>query len=276
MRPTLWLPLITTYVKPTMINDFPVSKRIRFIFVSAILTLGLVLLSRLSVDAQLRWVYLLPLISIFLTNYAFGGTSGIERFTLLLLPACLTLGAGFSQLFFPNVTLIFRIGGWLSLFLAVYIALLALNIFKVIRVRKEPIPLGQVARPTIFFLSFVAAFLLLTAAFKLSLGVWVELPLVFLIGFVLSLSFLWLLTLSDLFEGDHLLGAFLVGTGLAQVSAALSFYPWEAFLRGLTAATFFYALLGVARVYFEKHLKYSIVFEYIVIVLAVFFLAGLF
>lgn len=252
------------------------SKRVRFIAVSLILTLGLVGLSLPPYNTQIEWVYLLAFLAIPFTNFVLGGTAGIERFTLLFFPAVLALGAGFSQFFFPNFTLLFKIGGWVSFFLAFYISLLALNIFKVIRLRGESIPLERVARPTAFLLSFVAAFLLLTAIYKHSYGVWIEAPLVFLIGFTLSLSFLWTLTLSDLFEREHLLGSFLVGMGLTQVSIALSFYPWEAFLRGLTEATFFYALLGVARAYFERHLKYSIVFEYIAITLVVFTFARIF
>lgn len=252
------------------------SKRLRFILVSLVLTLGLVFLSQSPYHTQIQWVYLLALLSAILANLVLGGTAGIERFVLLLLPTALSLGAGFSQFFFPNFTIIFKIGGWLSFFLAFYVTLLALNIFKVIRVRGELIPLERAARPTIFLLNFVAAFLLLTTVYKFSFGVWVEMPLVFLIGFTLSLSFLWTLTLSDLFERDHLLGSFLVGVGLAQISAALSFYPWEAFLRGLTEATFFYAFLGIARAYFERHLNYSIVFEYIALTLVVFFLARIF
>ena len=258
------------------VSDLLTSKRVRFITVSLVLTLGLVFLSRPPYNAQIQWVYLLVFLALFFTNLVLGGTVGVERLTLLLLPAVLTLGAGFSQFFFPNFTTVFKVGGWLGFFLAVYVALLSLNIFKVIRVRGESIPLERVARPTAFLLSFVAAFLLLTTVYKLSFGVWVEAPLVFLIGFILSLSFLWALALSDFFERDHLLGSFLVGMGLAQVSIALSFYPWEAFLCGLTEATFFYALLGIARAYFERHLKYSIVLEYIAIVLVVFILARVF
>lgn len=252
------------------------SKRLWFILVSLILTLGLVFLSRPPYNTQIQWVYLLAFAALLFTNLILGGTVGIERFTLLLLPAVLTLGAGFSQFFFPNFTTIFKVGGWVSFFFAIYITLLALNVFKVIRLRGESIPLERAARPTAFLLSFVAAFLLLTAVYKFSFGVWAEIPLVFLISFLLSLSFLWTLTLSDLLDRKHLLGAFLVGMGLVQVSLALSFYPREAFLRGLTEATFFYALLGAARAYFERHLKHSIVFEYIGIVLMVFFLARLF
>ncbi len=253
-----------------------VSKRARFISASLLLTVGLIFLTRPPYNSQVQWPYLLSLAAVFVTDFILGGTVGVERFSLLVLPAGLTLGAGLSQLFFPNVTTIFRVGVWVSFFLAIYAAFLALNVFKVVRLKGETIPLQRAARPAAFLLSFVAAFLLLISLHKLSLGIWLESLAIFLIGFVLSLSFLWTLSLADLFEKPHLWGALLVGVGLIQIFIATSFYPLRTLLRGLVEATFFYVLLGVARAYFEKHLNYAIVFEYIAVVLAIFLLIEFF
>jgi hypothetical protein len=257
------------------INLSPISKRVRFVLASLLLTFGLAFLSFPPYNTQIYWVFLLSLLSLFVANFVIGGAVGIERFTLLVLPVSLTLGASFSQFFFPNFNSVFKAVGWVSFFLAIYATFLALNVFKVIRIKGETIPLKRAARPTVFLLSFVAAFLLLTAIHKLSLGVWLETPLVFVIGFSLSLSFLWALTASDIFVRDQMLGAFLVGVGLVQAVVAFSFHPWKAFLQGLAEATFFYALLGVSRAYLERHLKYSIVFEYIAIILVVFLLISI-
>jgi hypothetical protein len=252
---------------------FSLPKRVRFVLVSLALTSGLVFLTLPSFCGQAQWVCLLTLLSLLLVDLALGGTVGIEKFTLLLLPGALTLGAALSQRTFPNFTTLFKVAGWASFFLAMYTSLLAMNIFKVMRLKGEAITLQRAARPAVFLLCFVAAFLLLTTLHSSSLGVWLEIALVFLIGVALSLSFFWVLTLSDVFEKEHLQGAFWVGLGLVQVSIATTFYPWRALLQGLIEATFFYALLGVARAYFERHLKHSIVLEYIVIVLAVFIFA---
>jgi len=249
-----------------------VSKRARFVSASLLLTIGLVFLSRPPLSSQVQWVYALAAVAVFLTDLVLGGTVGVERFSLLALPAALTLGAGLSQFFFPNITAFFEVGGWISFFLAIYSTFLVLNIFKVMRLKGESIPLQRVARPAAFLLSFVAAFLLLTSLHKLSLGVLAEALLAFLIAFGLGLSFLWTLTLSDMFEREHLCGAASVGAGLVQVCIAASFYPWETLLRGLLEAAFFYVLLGVARAHFERHLNYAIVFEYIAVVLGTFLL----
>jgi hypothetical protein len=251
------------------------SKRVRFIFVSLVLTLGMVLLSQTSSCRSLWSPPLLSLLALFLVNQSLGGTSGVEKITLLCLPFSLTLGAGFAQYFFPNFILPVKALGWLVYFLSVYAALLSLNIYKVVRLKKESIPLERIARPTLMILSFLASFLLLTAVYKLSLEVWGEVLLVFVVGFFLGTAFLWTHRLADLLEKEHLQGGLLIGLSLIQVSLALSFYPWEAFLRGLTEATFFYALLGVARAYFERHLKYRIAFEYVALSLAVFLIARL-
>jgi len=250
------------------------SKRLRFVLVSSVLTLGLILLSNPSIKSQ--WIYLFAFLSTVLADTVLGGAVGIECFGFLTLPLSLALGAGFSQYFFPNFTTVFRVAGWISFFLAYYATLLATNVFKVARIKGQTIPLVRAARPAFLLLNFVVVFLLLTALHKASIGVGWETLAVFLVGFFTSLSFLWCLSLTDFFLPSHLWGAFLVGIGLAQVSIAFAFYPWKSFLRSLAEAAFFYALLGVARTYFEKHLKYSIVIEYIATVLAILLLIGFF
>ena len=254
-------------------RDFLSSKRSRFALVSLVLTIGLFLTGQPFCKNSFLWSFILAFLAIPLVNRSLGGTFGVEKITFLTLPFSLTLGVGLSQHFFPNFILLFKIFGWVVYLFSIYATLLALNIYKVVRIKRESIPLERMARPTLLIMSFLAIFLLLTALYKLSLGIWIEALLVFVIGFSLGVSFLWTHRLSDVFEKDHLLGGLLIGLSLIQVSLALSFYPWEAYLRGLTEATFFYALLGVARAYFERHLKYAIALEYIALSLAVFLVA---
>src|SRR3989344_4903843 len=64
--------------------------------------------------------------------------------------------------------------------------------------------------------------------------------------------------------------------GVAQVSLAFSFFPWESFLRALSEGVFFYSMLGIARAYYERHLRYRIVIEYIIVALAVFLFTRVF
>ncbi|OGC55642.1 hypothetical protein A2797_01080 [candidate division WWE3 bacterium RIFCSPHIGHO2_01_FULL_48_15] len=261
------------------ITDIFASKRLRFFAVSAFLAGLLVLLSSYTTDnilAQFVALFLPPIFAIFLTYLTLERPGGIEIVTLLLLPAILVAGASLNQYFFPNLHLVFKLGSWLSFFSIFYLLLLSLNIFRVERVKKESIPLEKVAKPAIFLFSFLAMFLLLTVLYKLALGVVFSTLVVFLISFVLSLNFFWFLTLSNLFERRFFLGAAVVAGGLAQVSLAFSFFPWESFLRALSEGVFFYSMLGIARAYYERHLRYRIVIEYIIVALAVFLFTRVF
>lgn len=255
------------------------SKRLRFFLSSAVLV-GLLVLTSLyqsSVQViQILEVFAPAAAAVLLTYFSLDSPGGIEVITLLLLPFVLTLGASANQYFFPNLHLAFKIGSWSSFFLIFYILLLSLNIFRVERMKEEEIPLEKVAKPAIFLFSFLAMFLLLTVVYKLALGVVFSTLIVFFFSFILSLNFFWFLTLSNLFEQRFFLGATIVAVGLAQVSLAFSFFPWESFLRALSEGVFFYALLGVARAYYEEHLRYRIVVEYIVVALAVFFFTRIF
>ncbi len=245
------------------------NKRLKFFVVSASLTGLLVFLSFPSYQ-ELAWLLLLPVATVLLTHFALGRSSGIEVFTLHLLPMALALGAVFNQYSFPNFSSLVKILIWFSFFFIFYTLLLALNVFRVERLKGEKIPLEKAARPVVFLLSFLVAFLLLTVIYKFELGVLLTTIFIFLLGFVLSLNFFWFFTLTDLFERSHFLGAAAVGVGIVQISLAFSFFPWKTHLRGLSEAVFFYAILGVVRAYFEKHLKYAIVLEYILLSLGVF------
>jgi len=247
-----------------------VSKRLRFLAVSGTLAGLLAFISLSPYAGGIAFLFFPPLVALFLAYLVLGRPGGIESITLLLLPTALTLGAALSQFFFPNLHFLIKLGGWIFFGIVFYVLLLTVNIFRVERLKREKILLERAARPTVFFLFFLTAFLLLTSFYKLELGVLWGPPGVFLIGFLLALNFFWFLTLSDLFERRFFLGAAVVGGGLVQVSLAFSFLPWEVFLRGLAEGVFFYAILGVARAYFERHLRYQVVFEYILLSLVVF------
>lgn len=252
------------------------SKKIRFASASLVLAGLLAALSFPPFSTSIFLLILPPLAALLLSYFVLDRPQGIEQATILILPISLAFGIELNQYFFPNFHLAFKIGSWFSFFAVFYFLFLALNIFRVERIKGEGIPLERAAKPAIFLLTFLSAFLLLTVFYKLSLGVLLSTLIAFLIGFIHALNFFWFLTLSDLIERRFFLGSAVVGLGLAQVSLAFSFLPWEAFLRGLSEGVFLYAILGVARAYYEKHLRYAIVLEYIILSLAVFLFARFF
>jgi len=245
------------------------NKRIRFFTIAALLT-GLMVFLSLPPCNEVRYTLLLPAFAAFLSYFALGRPGGIEVVTLHTLPVLLALGASLNQCFFPNFSLLVKVGIWVSLFSIYYVLLLALNVFRVERLRGEKIPLEKAAEPVVLLISFLTAVLLITAVYKLSLGVVATGALIFLLGFVLALNVLWFFSPSDLFTRLHFLGAIAVGLGVLQVSLASSFFPLKAHLLGLSQAVFFYSILGVVRAYFERHLRYAVLLEYVLLSLGVF------
>ncbi|NIT04603.1 hypothetical protein GTO10_06965 [Candidatus Saccharibacteria bacterium] len=245
------------------------NKRVRFFIVVAILTALMVVLS-LPSCSDLIYTLLLPAAAVLLTYFALGRLGGIEVVTLYTLPVLLAIGASLNQWFFPNFSLLVKIGIWASFFSLYYVLLLALNVFHVERLRGEKIPLEKAAEPAVLLISFLVAVLLITVIYKFALGVGATATLIFLVGFILALNVLWFFSPSDLFTRSHFAGAIAVGLGVLQISLTFSFFPLKAHLLGLSQGVFFYSILGVVRAYFEKHLRYRVLLEYILLSLGVF------
>lgn len=249
------------------------NKRVRFLLSSLILSGLLGLLSYPLYRDNIALPVIFSFLAGILAFLSLGRLRGVEIGTFPILPTLFALGFSLNQYFFPNLHLLVKGLSWALFFLSFYMLLLALNIFKVKRIRGESIPLEKAAKPVIFLATFGVSFLLLTALYKLELGVFLNGLVVFGMVFLLAVTALWFLTVSDLLEWRFFAAAALVAMAAVQITLAFSFFPWKAYLRGLSEAVFFYAALGVTRAYEEKHLKYSIVLEYILVALAVFIFA---
>ncbi len=249
------------------------TKRLKILISAAILTGGLIFTSLPDYHHQLWLVLSLPVLSLPLTFWTLGGLRGIELITLTMLPLFLAVGASLGQYFYPNFQPYVKFFSWMAYFGVLYLLFLALNVFKVERRRGEAIPLEKAAKPAVFVSTFLTAFLLLTVIYKFQLGAALSALAVFGTVFLLALGDFWFLDLADLIDRRFFAAAAIVGLTLVQISLAFSFFPWKSHLRGLSEAVFFYAALGISRAYYEKHLKSSIVWEYILISLAVFLFA---
>ncbi|OGC59902.1 hypothetical protein A2890_01705 [candidate division WWE3 bacterium RIFCSPLOWO2_01_FULL_53_14] len=250
-------------------------KRFRFLAVSFLLTSLLVAQTLPQYQIELFPILVLPAASLLLLPLALGRLRGVEWLTFPILPFSLALGTALGQWFFPNFHPFVKAASWLAFFTGFYLLLLALNIFKVGRSRKESIPLEKAAKPVVFMAAFAAAFLLLTALYKVGLGAILNSVLIFGLTFILATDAFWFLTTADLLERRFFAAGALLALAAVQITLAFSFFPWKVHLRGISEATFFYSALGVSRAYFEKHLKYSIVVEYILVSLTIFAISAL-
>jgi len=237
------------------------SKRLTFILTSLSLTVSLALTNLLSREQQVLSIFILGAGSFAFSWFALRREFfGVEFFTLLSLPVLFVIGMGFTQYFFPNLTLFFKIILWAVNFLGFYVILLAQNIFSVTVVK--PVPLFRAARTVSFLSTLFVSFLLFTAIYKLNLEVWPQIILVVFLSSNLGVQSLWTADPKGIFDKKVLVAGLLLGLGVGEVALGLSFLPLKSFFRSIALTTAVYIGLGVGQQYLTHSLTRRTVFEY--------------
>lgn len=244
------------------------SKRNKFLILSLILTLFLTRLPSLprsySGLGLIVFVFLSGLFAVFsLWEYL----SGIEYVTLLTLPILFALGMGSVVLLFPNFSGYFKTAIYGVYFLTNYTLLLSLNIFNV--ASEKPIPLLRAAYTSSFLITTFTAFPILTLMYKWSLGITVEIIVVFILTFLLSFQSLWSVFLPKNIVGTSFRASLFMSWLMAETALVFSFFPMESFFRSLLLSTFFYIYLGFSHQYLKKALNVKSVFEYVFVGLVI-------
>ncbi len=237
------------------------SKRLTFILTSLSLTVSLALIGLLSREQQVLSIFILGAASFVLTWFALRREFfGVEFFTLLSLPTLFIVGMGFTQYFFPNLSLLFKSALWFVAFLMFYVILLAQNIFSVTAVK--PVPLFRAARTVSFLSTLFVSFLLFTAIYKLNLEVWQQVFLVVFLSSNLGFQSLWTADPKGVFDKKTFVAGLLLGLGVGETALSLSFLPLKSFFRSITLTTAVYIGLGVGQQYLTHSLTRRTVFEY--------------
>ncbi len=244
------------------------SKRLTFILTSLSLTISFALTSLLSSEQQILSIFILGIGAFGFSWFALRREFfGFEFFTLLSLPVLFIIGMGFTQFFFPNLSISFKSILWSVNFIGFYIILLAQNIFSVTAVK--PVPLFRAARTVSFLSTLFVSFLLFTAIYKVNLEVWPQILLVVFLSSNLGFQSLWTADPKGLFDRKTLVAGLLLGLGVGEAALGLSFLPLKSFFRSIALTTALYIGLGVGQQYLTHSLTRRTVFEYGVTVLIV-------
>ena len=237
------------------------SKRLTFILTSLSLTVSLALTNLLSREQQPLSIFILGAGAFAFAWFALRREFfGIEFFTLLSLPVLFMIGMGFTQYFFPNLTLFFKSILWAVNFVGFYVILLAQNIFGVTVVK--PVPLFRAARTVSFLSTLFVSFLLFTAIYKLNLEVWPQVVLVVFLSSNLGFQSLWTADPKGIFDKKVFVAGLLLGLGVGEAALGLSFLPLKSFFRSIALTTAVYIGLGVGQQYLTHSLTRRTVFEY--------------
>lgn len=239
---------ITTTLLSICLFSFPlVDTRLKIYFLSG-LVLGSYMLSVWSIYQDLR---------------------GFEFITLFVLPTLLTLSFG---LFISQFKPITEVRLLLSIVygVVIYTNLLAENIFNVSAERN--IPLLRAARTVGYLVTLFVAFSFFSLLYGLGLEWWVLTLVIFVVGTLLFAQALWQIELEETFSRELTLNSLVAGFLVAQLGAALSFWPLDPPKVGLAMTALVYVLLGILQHMIKRDLTRRAAVEYIFVAFSVFLL----
>lgn len=236
------------------------TKRQRFAVGVLFLSLSLFLVEHFLTKSGIYFVFLLSILTDVFLYWALRKDLK-ENFTpqVLILPFLYTLSFGLFYFSLPPrllvqmfLTILYAIG--------LYSAFLSQNIFTISSVRT--IALLSSARTVSYVLGiFVYAFFTNTV-FSSQLSFFIILPLIFIYSFLLIVHSLWTYTLERKIKTEIIWGGFL-SIALTQMSFLLWFWPSKPLVISLFLTGFYYIIVGLSHLWFEKRLFKSVLWEYI-------------
>jgi hypothetical protein len=244
------------------------TKRKEFVFISAILTIGFVIMQLIGPGSRF---YALGFLS--LATYLFSALamrenlSGVKWFTLLVLPTLFTLSLGLFYFLLP-VRWLTRIPVALGFSIGMYSILLVENIYNVAVSRS--IQLLRVAHVVGFVATLATMFLLVNTVFTFRFSSYTNFVVIFLIQIPLMMQSLWSIDLSETIPKQVILYSIFFALMVGEISFVISFWPLTPVLSSLFLTLISYMLLGIGHNFFAKRLFYKNVIEYVQVFILVF------
>lgn len=240
------------------------SKRKKFVLVSLVLGVGLVLTQLVQEVWRYQAIAVLGIVAYGLSAWSLkGDLKGVEWLTVMVLPTIYPIAVGLFYFLLPQQVLsrVFILG----LFgIGMYALLLTANILSVAAIRT--IQLLRAAVAVGFLLTLVTAFLLLDTVLSFRLVAGWNLALVAGVSWPLLLNGLWSMELTEskislrvwLYSG--VLAVLLGGVGWA-----ISFWPLSVAVGSLFLVSMLYVGLGLTQQYFTGRLFENTFKEYIAV-----------
>ncbi len=255
------------------------TKRQKFALGVLIMSISLFILEHFLRESAIFFVILLSFFAdLFLYIGLNNDLKGNFYPQILILPFFYTLAFG---LFFPLIParLITELSLTLAFAIGLYSIFLSQNIFIVSSIRT--IALLSSARTVTFVISLLTFLFLTIVVFSLHINVIFVLALILLYSFPLILQSIWTYTLDKSLR-SNLVYIFLLTICVAEVSALLWFWPDKSSLQILSSlypppilisaflTGFFYIIVGLSHLWFEKRFFRSTLWGYLWVAVLVF------
>lgn len=250
-----------------------ISKRQKFVISSFFLAAGLLAIALSNISWRYQAIGLLVFFTYILSAwFLIEGLTGLEWFTVLILPTLFTAGVGFFYFLLPS-------GGWIRFpiivlyGMGIYILLLVGNIFSVAAIRT--IQLLRSAQAVGFLMTLMASFFLYHTILSFRLSPWLNFLFTLSISLPIIFQALWCINLEERITSRLLV--YTLGLALVQgeISLAFSFWPVSIAVGSLAISTMLYITLGLSQHQLSQRLFPKTINEYIfvgVVVLLVIFL----
>lgn len=249
---------------------FTFSKRQQFIFITILLTTGLLLTQLVPLELRYPMVLLISVATYLFC--AFGlrdDLKGIEWITLLTLPTLFTAGVSLFYFLLP-VRWLTRLPVAVLYAIGMYALLLTENIFSVAKIRT--IALLRAAHSVGFLLTLLSYFLIVQTILVYRFEVYFESMLIASLTFVLMLQSLTSIELETRVSRRVLKITIGLSFVLMQIAWVFYFWPVNRTLVALLLTTCFYTVAGMGQQYLVEKLYKRTVTEFAVVAVVVFFL----
>lgn len=244
------------------------TKRVKISIITVLLSTCLFSLPLVQEDLQIFFLigvvassYLLSVWSIYRDLH------GFEFINLFVLPVFLTLSFGlFVYQFKPGPEIRFLLSVVYGI--VIYINLLAENIFNVSAERN--IPLLRAARTVGYLVTLFVSFAFFSLLYGLGLSWWVLTGIAFVFGVLIFAQAVWQVELEETLSKELILISLIAALLLAELAAALAFWPLTPPKVGLAMTAMVYVTLGILQHMIQKDLTRRAAFEYVFLAFSVF------
>lgn len=258
------------------IGLFSIDKRQKFVIAVLFLSTGLFLaeLNKLSVTNSGFFAVMILAVftSIFLFWAIHTDIKENKTYQSLILPFFYTLAFGLFYFLTPTLVLS-RIIMIAVYAFGLYSLFLSQNILVVSSMRTIALLSG--ARIVSFVITLISYFFLANIIFSLHMNVLFVIFFVFLCTYALSYGSLWTYNLQKTIPYVHT-WVFAITFCLVEVATVLWFWPSSPTVIALFLAGFFYTIVGLAHMWFERRLFKGILWEYVWVSCITFFVLILF
>lgn len=244
------------------------SKRRRFVVTSLLLSFGFVAVQFLTDQNRFWAIGLLGIATILLFTWSlYEGIGRNMTLLTLVLPTVFTLGVGTFWFLLP-ANIYARIPIVIFYGLGIYILCLTMNIFTVSTIRT--IALLRAARGVGFVLSLVTSFLVFDAILSLRVQIYLLIPLVAVVSFLVLLQGFWSIVLEKEFVPEIFNLAVVSTLVVVEIATALFFWPVSVVVGSLFLTVACYMMLGLGQSKLDGRLFSSTVREHLIVGILVF------